>query len=141
MHHKDIKREIKKQLKKRFPNWNRLSKKEKRKIARAVLKEVVDNYDFQQDVTAPENELLGFEEQVVSPGIMDLNRMAKFIKSHYIGQMAKIKEFPDKSRFIKDEELKLIDELLDNGIINKILSYEGYSPSMREFAPSLFLRV
>ena len=140
MHHKDIKREIKNQLKKQFPNWKRLSKKEKREIAKAVLKEVVDNYDFRQDATAPEHELPGIEEQVFTPRIMDLNRMAKFIKSHYSGQIFKIRDFSDKSRYIKDEELKLIDELLDKGIITKILSYEGYSPSMREFAPGLFLR-
>ncbi|MDM8556647.1 hypothetical protein QUF75_18130 [Desulfococcaceae bacterium HSG7] len=120
MHHKDIKREIKNQLKKQFPNWKRLSKKEKREIAKAVLKEVVDNYDFRQDATAPEHELLGVEKQVFTPRIMDLNRMAKFIKSHYSGQMFKIRDFSDKLRYIKDEEPKLIDELLDNGIIAKI---------------------
>lgn len=65
----------------------RTNYKEKKEIAGAVLKEVVDNHDFQQEVTAPENELFGFEEQVVSPGIMDLDQMAKFIEAHYSGRM------------------------------------------------------
>lgn len=140
MHHKNIKREIRKQLKKEYPNWRSLSKKEKREIARAVLREVVDHYDFKQDVTAPEHELLGIEEQIVSPKIMDLSRMAKFIEDHYGGQLFNVRDFTVKSTYLKDEELKTIDELLDNDIIDKILSYEGYSPAMREFAPHMFLR-
>jgi len=138
MHHKDIKREIRKQLKKQYPNWRRLPKKEKREIAKAVLKEVVDSYDFKQDVTAPEHELFGFEDQVISPMIMDLSQMAQFIESHYSGQL--FRDFNNKPKHIKDEELKIIDELLDNNIIDRILSYDGYSPSMREFAPHMFLR-
>ena len=51
MHHKDIKREIKKQLKKQYPKWQRLTKKEKKVIARKVLDEVVQDYDFTCIVT------------------------------------------------------------------------------------------
>ncbi|MCP4139011.1 MAG: transposase, partial [Chloroflexi bacterium] len=41
---------------------------------------------------------------------------------------------------IKDEELRFIDDLLDNQIINKLLAYKGYAPAMRELYPSNFLR-
>jgi len=41
---------------------------------------------------------------------------------------------------MKDEELRFIDNLLDDRIINKLLSYEGYTPGMRDFFPSNFLR-
>lgn len=140
MHHKDIKREIRKQLKKEYPNWRKLTKKEKKEIAKAVLKEVVDSYDFKQDVTAPEHELLGIEEQVLSPEIMDLSRMAEFIETRDSGHLFNFKDITVKSKYLKDEELKIIDELLDNDIIDRILSYEGYSPSMRDFAPHMFLR-
>ena len=41
---------------------------------------------------------------------------------------------------IKDEELRFIDELLDDKIINRLLCYDGYSPAMRDLYPSNFLR-
>jgi len=43
MHHKAIKAEIKKQLKTRYPNWQCLTKKEKKAIANKVLDEAVKN--------------------------------------------------------------------------------------------------
>jgi len=33
---------------------------------------------------------------------------------------------------IKDEELQFIDPLVDDRVINMILSYDGYSPAMRD---------
>ena len=53
MHHKDIKLIVRKQLKKQFPNWKRLSRKEKKEIAQKVLSELVAEYDFKKTVTAP----------------------------------------------------------------------------------------
>jgi hypothetical protein len=46
MHHKNIKRIVRKQLKKQFPNWKRLRKKIKKEFAQKVLEEVVAEYDF-----------------------------------------------------------------------------------------------
>jgi hypothetical protein len=51
MHHKAIKAEIKKQLKTQYPNWQCLTKKEKKAIAKKVLDEAVKNYDFKQQKT------------------------------------------------------------------------------------------
>ena len=39
MHHKNIKLLVRKQLKKQYPNWNRLNRKIKKEIARKVLAE------------------------------------------------------------------------------------------------------
>ena len=39
MHHKNIKQIIRKQLKKQYPNWKQLSKKQKKAISKAVLNE------------------------------------------------------------------------------------------------------
>ncbi len=44
MREKDIKRQVLKQLKKEFPNWRRLSRKEKKRIAKEVLQSVLANY-------------------------------------------------------------------------------------------------
>ena len=53
MHHKDIKVQIRKQLKTNYPNWKRLSRKEKKAIAKMVLDEVVKDYNFSQEHSAP----------------------------------------------------------------------------------------
>ena len=58
MHHKDIKRMVRKQLKKQFPKWKRLIKKIKKEIADKVLTEMSAEYDFKQEVKAPIEELL-----------------------------------------------------------------------------------
>jgi len=139
MHHKDIKHEIRKQLKRFYPNWQRLTKKEKKAIARQVLNEVIENYDFSQPVKTDKAQLLGLENQAVCPGIMSIDEMAQFINNRendVLFRLNKTKGHPA----IADKELKLIDALIDDGIINEILSYDGYSPCMREFFPATFLR-
>ncbi len=73
MHHKAIKAQIRKQLKTRYLNWHRLTKKEKKAVAKKVLDEVVVNYDFRQEVTTPLELLLGIETQLPTAAIMDLD--------------------------------------------------------------------
>ncbi len=68
MHHKNIKLIIRKQLKKQCPGWNRLSKRGKKELARLVLTEVVDEYDFCQEIASTKEELLGIEEQIPAKG-------------------------------------------------------------------------
>jgi hypothetical protein len=140
MHHKAIKAEIRKQLKTRYLNWHRLSKKEKRAIAKKVLNEVVSNYDFKQEVTTPVEMLLGIETQMPTAAIMNLDEMGRFIDSHKNSVLFKLNGKKRSPLHIKDEELRLIDDLLDDQIINKLLAYRGYAPSMRDLFPSNFLR-
>ena len=78
MHHKDIKRTIRKQLKKQFSNWKRLKKRQKRDISQKILAEAVAEHDFTQAIEAPMEELLGIEEQIPK-GIIKLDEMARFI--------------------------------------------------------------
>ena len=82
MHHKDIKAQIRKQLKTNYPNWKRLSRKEKKATAKMVLDEVVKEYDFSREVKTPLAELLGIEEQLPTAGIMDLVAMERFLDAH-----------------------------------------------------------
>lgn len=70
---------------------------------------------------------------------MTLDEMDSFVERQKSGRLFKLRSVKPH-RAIRDHELKLIDELVDDEIINKILSSEGYSPSRREFLPSLFLR-
>ena len=139
MHHKDFKHKIRKQLKKLHPNWHRLTKKEKKAIALKVLDEVVQDHDFKQPVETPKAQLLGLEDQAVCPGIMNLDEMERFVKSHESSVLFKLNKTKGHPA-IKDKELKLIDALIDDRLVNKLLSYQGYSPSMRELFPADFLR-
>jgi hypothetical protein len=82
MHHKAIKAEIRKQLKIRYLNWHRLSKQEKKTVAKKILNEVVANYDFKQEVTTPVEVLLGIESQLPTTAIMNLDEMGRFIDRH-----------------------------------------------------------
>jgi hypothetical protein len=139
MHHKDIKRIVKEQLKSNFPNWKSLNRKEKKKIAREIVEKVSNAYDFSQQLSIPVEELTGIEDQVPTAGVMSLDEMARFVDSI---QRSNLFDLKTKRTFsnIKDEELKFINDLLDDHIINCLLSYEGYSPCMREVYPSNFFR-
>jgi hypothetical protein len=46
MHHKNIKCVVQKQLETQFPNWKRLGRKTKRKLAKQVLAEVNAEYNL-----------------------------------------------------------------------------------------------
>lgn len=140
MHHKNIKALIRKQLKRRYRNWNGLKKKDKKRIARMVLEEVANGYDFDQEIKTSEPELLGIENQMPMPGIMNLEEMERFIKSHNNDVLFKLNRHKKHPTYLKDEELKFIDDILDDKIINRLLSYDGYTPGMRDFFPSNYLR-
>lgn len=109
-------------------------------MAKKVLNEVVANYDFKQEVTTPVEELLGIDTQLPTAAIMNLDEMGRFIDSHKNSVLFKLNSKKRHPLHIKDEELRFIDDLLDDQIINKLLSYKGYAPAMRELYPSNFLR-
>ena len=140
MHHKNIKYVVRKQLKTQFPNWKRLDRKTKRALATQVLAEVVAGYDFNQPITPSKEALLGIEEQAAYKGIISLQKMARFIEMFNSSHIIRFRDSRRSSRFLKDEELKYIDKLLDNRIINRLLAYRGYSPAMRDALPSNLLR-
>jgi len=140
MHHKDIKLSIRKQLKRQYPNWKRLNRKTKKAIARKVLAEVSAEYDFGQDIRTSPKELLVIEQQIPTEGIIKLDEMARFIHMINSSKLIKFNSYNRSPNYIKDEELRFVDELLDDGIINRLLSYDGYSPVMREIFPSNFFR-
>ena len=140
MHHKNIKTIIRKQLKIEYPNWRLLTKKEKKSIANKVLNEVVKDYDFNQKIKTPISELIGIQGQSITKGIMTLDEMERFVESQNNSVLFKINSKTQHPLHIKDDELRVIDRLLDDQIINRLLSYDGYTPSMRELFPCSFLR-
>ena len=98
------------------------------------------NYDFKQEVTTPVEELLGIETQSPTAAIMDLDEMGRFIASHKNSVLFKLNSKKRHPLHIKDEELRFMDDLLDNQIINKLLEYKSYEPAMRDLFPSNLLR-
>lgn len=140
MHHKNIMVIIRKQLKKQFPNWKKLKKKQKKDLARMVLAEVTTGYDFTQHIDSPKEELLGIENQAPAKGILTLDQMARRIAQGESGKILQFNKYKRSALHIKDEELRCIDRLIDDEIINGLLSYDGYNPSLREIYPSNLFR-
>ncbi len=140
MHHKNIKLIVRKQLKNEFPNWKRLPKNRKRELARKVLTEVLTEYDFKQEVVAPIEELLAIDTQIPAKGIIPLDEMARIIDIANNNKITKLCNYKRSTTYIKDKELKVIDRLLDDSLINRLLAYDGYSPVMREVFPSNLFR-
>jgi hypothetical protein len=140
MHHKQIKALIRKQLKKAYPDWKRLSKKQKKALTKQVLHAVVAEYDFQQEISLPREELLGIDEQVPVEGIMTLEEMREFVDAFPPHSSETLSSGHRQTRYLYDRELRAIDALLNDAILNELLSYEGYTPSMRTFLPSMFFR-
>jgi hypothetical protein len=140
MHRKNIRRIVVEQLKRNFPNWRSLNRKRKKEIAREIVKEVLNGYDFSEQLGIPVEELTGIEGQVPTAGITNLDEMARFIDNIQRSNLFDFRTVNRKFSNITDAELKFIDGLLDDQIINRLLSYEGYSPCMRDIYPSSFFR-
>lgn len=140
MHYKNIKLMVKKQLKKDHPHWRQLTKKEKKTLAKQVTEAVIDDYDFKQEINTPVEELIGIETQMPNEDIIPLNKMNELVNDFHTSALVdagKLKKFRVN---LKDSRLKFIDNLLENAVFNRLLSYKGFTPSMRKYLPSHFLR-
>lgn len=104
------------------------------------MTEISAEYDFKQDVKAPIEELLAIETQSSLKGIISLNEMAKLVDIANSNMIKKLSNYNRSSIYIDDEELQFIDKLLDDRLINRLLSYDGYSPAMRDIFPSNLFR-
>ena len=140
MHHKQIKALIRKQLKKEYPDWKRLSRKQKKGLTKQVSQAVVEAYDFQQDITTPPEELLGVEEQIPVEGIMTLEEMQAFVEAFPPAPSDALISSSRSHRYLYERELRLVHDLLDDRILNDLLAYDGYTPSMRKVFPASFFR-
>ncbi|WPD23440.1 MAG: hypothetical protein SD837_02505 [Candidatus Electrothrix scaldis] len=137
MKEKDIKRIIRKQLKSNHPNWQRLSRKQKKKITKEITDAAAADYqEFDEELDIPIEELIGIEQQQPDSRIIPLQDMADFVDNFYTkAGLLKFSRSHKSWTEIHNEELRFIDELLDNRIINALLANEGYSPQMRDIFP------
>ena len=83
---KDIKRLVRKALKRDYPGFRRLKKKEKKQVLLQVLQHVVDNYDRTTPVEATNYELCGIDE--IPSNIYTLDQMEELIDSHHTGMLS-----------------------------------------------------
>ena len=134
MHYKNIKAIIIKQLKSNYRDWKRLKKHEKREIAKKVMDEVVSNYDFSKEIETDKVDLLGIEQQELTSGMLSLEEMAIFIEKNENDVLFRLNKIRRHPLYLKDKELRFIDNLLDDTIINRLLSYDGFTPSVNPHA-------
>jgi len=136
MQEKDIKRLVIKQLKSKFPHWRRLTKKQKKALAEEALAEVMASYQPEATVNLPLPELTN--TPAVPPGIIPLSEMDKFIEN----QTRNLLPFTNRYyyRYLNDQELRLIDRLLDDRVLNSLLAPPSYTPAMRQVSPAQLFR-
>jgi hypothetical protein len=137
MKEKDIKRTIRKQVKSNHPDWQRIPRKRKKEIIKEITDAVVADYQmFDKELDIPIEELIGIEQQQPDSRVMSLQDMADFVDNFY--SRAGLLKFSRSHKSwpeIHNEELRFVDELLDDRIINALLANEGYSPQMRDIFP------
>jgi len=141
MHIKNIRKTINKQLKSKHPHWKSMTRKDKKQLAKEVVDEVVKNYDYSQSLDLPVEALTGIDNQTPSGGIRSLSEMAEFIDNFHsdnlFGFDKKRKPYPE----IIDPELKFIDELFDDQVINTLLAPDSYSAPHRDIHPYQLFRM
>lgn len=114
-----------------------MTRNEKKELANQVLDEVTSNYAFEEEIKAPINEVTGTPS--LQKGTISISYMKDFIKDSK-GPLLNL----TKSRYrkpLRDPELKAIDELLDDAVVNHLLSTQSYTlSSMRSLFPCHFFR-
>jgi len=137
MQAKVIKRDVIKQLKTKFPNWRRLTKKEKKDLAERALADakVPDNKEEVKNV--PLHELTNMPE--VPPDIIPLPEMGRFIDSHNDNLLPFSMKYCNR-HLSADPQLRFIDSLLDDRVLNSLLATPSYTPTMRGIFPAQFFR-
>ena len=128
MQAKDIKRLVIKQLKANFPHWRRLTKKEKKALAEQTIIEVMADYKEGQWKHVPLHELTNMPD--VPPGIISLHEMAKYIDNLNCNLLPFTKQY--HHRYLIDPELRFIDSLLDDRVLDSILATPSYHPAERK---------
>lgn len=134
---KDIKRLVRKQLKKVHPKFKRFPKKLKKKVLEDVCTEVYSTYNMRAEVTAPSYELLNIRE--LPEEIMTIDQMQKQIKQrrhNWLFQHLPYRRLTN----IKDRELRDIIGMVDWALINDLLLDRNYTPGRREIIPVQLFR-
>jgi len=130
---------VTRRLRAEHSHFNRLKRKEKRSIVAEACK-AAERAIKTEEVGVPAltaEELLGLEKR--PEGIMTLEEMARFIENHNQTML----RFTSKARkkLVKKPLLQIMDGLLDDSLLDRLLAPPGMTPSMREWMPSRLLRI
>ncbi|MDA3918583.1 MAG: transposase [Deltaproteobacteria bacterium] len=118
-----------------------MSKKSKKGLLKQIMDEVVNNYDYSQTLDLPIEQLTGVEDQLPTKGIRSLSEMAEYINNFYSDNLFDFDKSKKPYPEIVDQELKFVDELFDDPIINSLLAPEGYSEPHRNIQPFQLFRM
>lgn len=142
MHRKNIRRIIVDQLKQRHPNWKRLPKKQKKQLAKDITDAVIADYRVHDnELEVPIEKLIGIEGQKPDHRIISLQKMTDFVENFRLRSgTIDFEQYRKPWPEIVSSELRFVDKLLDDAILNCLLSSEGYSPQMRDFFPCQLFR-
>jgi hypothetical protein len=106
--------------------------KRKKQIAEKITKAVMHDYDFSTQLDIPVEALTGITEQTQFDDIIGLDEVGKMVTEYESRKLNSLKKFKKLQVNIKNPILKYIDELLEDKIINRLLSYKGYTPNKRD---------
>jgi len=133
---KDIKQMVINQIKSEHPNFNRLSKKEKKEIIKTVFTQIYADYDFSKPPEVPLPALLNITP--LPDEIITIEKMRRLIQGKQL-KILQLSSWKSKEA-IKDKELQKIYELVDWNLLNQLLADENYTPGKREILPSQYFR-
>lgn len=136
LHIKDLKRLVRKALKRDYPAFRRLPKKEKKQVLLHVLQYTVDNYDRTAPIETTNYELCGIDE--IPSNIYTLDQMEELANNHHTGTLAL--RLSNRTSAVKDPELQCINELCDWAFVNSLIAPASYSPVHREKHPVHFFK-
>ena len=142
MQEKYIKHLVKKQLGQGYPNWNRLSRKQKKKIAEEISQLVVSEYNAGNLKDVPIHELTG--TFAIPKGIIPLSKMGEYVKEvrgnlfslpkHRAKKQIKDAELPPSSKVNSPEN---VDEETGAVFLNEYcenpMEYAGRTETGHEF--------
>lgn len=130
---------IEKQLEARYPAFNKLKRKQKRKAVKQAYKMVREAQETGelQVPTLTDEERLGLGQ--MPEGIMSLDEMKQFIEEQQKTIFPLLN--PSRFKYIKDPLLCAMDAILDDSVINCLLAPPGMTPTKRDWMPAQLLRI
>ena len=113
-----------------------MTKKQKKALVEEALHEVMASYKPGQATDVPLHELTSMP--ALPADIIPLSEMGKFIENRTRGFLP----FTNYcyQRYLDDQELRLIDSLLDDRVLNDLLASPSFTPAMRQVFPAQLLR-
>ena len=118
-----------------------MKKKAKKKLLKQVMAEVMNDYDYSQTVNLPIEELTGIDDQMPSKGIRTLAEMAQYIDNFHKDNLFLLDKKRKPFLEIVDPEMKFIEGLFDDAVINSLVAPKGYSAPHRQIQPYQLFRM